>query len=217
MISDTVQDVNQVLHNVGMAAWVGGTMFGRFAHNPSLTRIASHAERGAVANAAWNGYNVVNALGLGAAAAGWTASRFTETQPENLSGAEKGLSLAKDVLMGGAVLTGLLNGVQGARLAKQAPEGAVPIETGTKPAPETPAKAVKIQRSLEVLGNVNIASGIGLVAVNAILAQTNYSRPAKKRALTRSSSPGTSRSPLWIGSAVATAGALVDEARRRLT
>jgi putative copper export protein len=23
MVSDTVQDVNQVLHNVGMAAWVG--------------------------------------------------------------------------------------------------------------------------------------------------------------------------------------------------
>jgi hypothetical protein len=39
-----------------MAAWVGGNMFGRFAHNPSLRRIAPHPERGAVANAAWNGY-----------------------------------------------------------------------------------------------------------------------------------------------------------------
>jgi len=52
VVSDTMQDVNQVLHNVGMAAWVGGTLFGRLAHNPSLTRISSHAERGAVANAA---------------------------------------------------------------------------------------------------------------------------------------------------------------------
>jgi hypothetical protein len=51
MVSDTVQDVNQVLHNVGMAAWVGGALFGRVAHNPSLSRISSHAERGAVANA----------------------------------------------------------------------------------------------------------------------------------------------------------------------
>jgi hypothetical protein len=60
MVSDTVQDVNQVLHNVGMAAWVGGTLFGRVALNPSVAQISSQAERGAVANAAWNAYNVVN-------------------------------------------------------------------------------------------------------------------------------------------------------------
>jgi hypothetical protein len=68
-----------------------------------------------------------------------------------------------------------------------------------------------------VLGNVNIGAGIALVAVNAILAQVNYSRPATKRALTRSSSPGDGGSPLWIGAGVAAAGALIDEARRRLT
>jgi putative copper export protein len=71
VVSDTVQDVNQVVHNVGMAAWVGGTMFGRLAHNPSLSRISSHAERGAVANAAWNAYNVVN---LGSATASASAT-----------------------------------------------------------------------------------------------------------------------------------------------
>jgi hypothetical protein len=37
-----------------------------------------------------------------------------------------------------------------------------------------------------VLGTLNIMSGIGLVAVNAVLAQINYSHPAKRRALTRS-------------------------------
>ena len=53
MVSDTVQDVNQVVHNVGKAAWVGGSLFGRVAHNPSLARISSHAELGAVGNATW--------------------------------------------------------------------------------------------------------------------------------------------------------------------
>jgi hypothetical protein len=214
-VPDTLANATRAAHDVGLAAWLGGAMFGKFALNPSLERISSRPERGSVSNAAWNGYNVINAAGLGAAALGWGAARLTEAQPANLSGTEKALSQAKDGLMATAVLTGLLNGVQGARLAKQAPEGAVPIETGTKPAPETPPKAAKIQRSLDVLGTVNIASGVGLVVVNAILAQTNYSRPAKKRALTRSSSSGGSRSPLWIGSAVATAGALADEARRR--
>jgi hypothetical protein len=213
-VSDTLANTTRAAHDVGLAAWLGGAMFGKIALNPSLARITNHAERGSVSNAAWNGYNAVNAAGLGAAALGWGAARLTEADPANLSGREKALSTAKDGLMAAAVLTGLANGVQGARLAKQAPEGAVPIETGTKPAAETPPKAAKIQRSLELLGNVNIAAGVALVAVNAVLAQTDHSRPAKRRAFTRSSSSNSSTSPLWIGSAVATAAAAVDQARR---
>jgi hypothetical protein len=213
-VSDTLANTTRAAHDVGLAAWLGGAMFGKIALNPSLERITSRAERGSVSNAAWNGYNAVNAAGLGAAALGWGAARLTEANPANLSGREKALSTAKDGLMAAAVLTGLANGVQGVRLAKQAPEGAVPIETGTKPAAETPPKAAKIQRSLELLGNVNIAAGVALVAVNAVLAQTDHSRPAKRRAFTRSSSSNSSTSPLWIGSAVATAAAAVDQARR---
>ena len=211
-VTDSIANTTRAAHDVGLAAWLGGAMFGKFAHNPSLTQIASHTERGSVSNAAWNGYNGINALGLGAAALGWSAARLTETRPTNLSDTEKALSSAKDVLMAAAVLTGVVSGVQGARLAKQAPDGAVPIETGTVPAPETPAKAAGIQRSLGFLGNANIASGVALVAVNAVLAQINHSHPAAKRTLLRSSANG--RSPLWIGSVVATAVAALDQTRR---
>jgi hypothetical protein len=213
-VSDSLANSTRAAHDVGLAAWLGGAMFGKFAHNPSLTRISSHAERGSVSNAAWNGYNAINAAGLGAAAIGWTAARFTETKPANLSGTERALSSAKDGLMAAAVLTGIASGVQGARLAKQAPDGAVPVETGSTPAPETPPKAARIQRSLGVLGSANIVAGIALVAVNAILAQTNHSHPAKKRTLRRSSSRRRSSSPLWISSAVATAAAALDQTRR---
>jgi hypothetical protein len=219
MVNDVLANTTRAAHDVGLAAWLGGTMFGKFALNPSLKNISDPAERGATSNAAWNGYNVVNALGLGAAALGWGAARFTETQPSNLSGAEKGLSLAKDILMGGAVVSGLANGIQGARLARQAPGGRVPVETGTKPSPDTPPQAAKIQRSLEVLGNVNIVTGVSLTIVNAVLSQVNYSRPQTGRALRRSSSPGgdNGRSPLWLASGVATAAAAVDQVRRQVT
>jgi hypothetical protein len=213
-VSDTLANTTRAAHDVGLAAWLGGAMFGKLALNPSLARITSHTERGSVSNAAWNGYNSVNAAGLGAAALGWGAARLTETKPRNLSGREKALSTAKDGLMAAAVLTGLANGVQGVRLAKQAPEGAVPIETGTEPAAETPPKAAKIQRSLGVLGNANIVTGIALVAVNAVLAQTDHSRPAKRRALTRSSSSKRTTSPLWTGSLVVAAAAAIDQGRR---
>src|SRR5215210_990953 len=140
-VGDTLANTTRAAHDVGLAAWLGGAMFGKFAHNPSLVNISSRSERGKVANAAWNGYNAVNAAGLGAAALGWGAARLTEATPANLSGREKALSTAKDGLMAAAVLTGIANGVQGARLAKQAPDGAVPVETGTKPAADTPATA----------------------------------------------------------------------------
>ena len=214
-VNDTVANVTRATHDVGLAAWLGGAMFGKFAHNPSLEKISSHAERGSVSNAAWNGYNPINAAGLGAAALGWAAARMTEADPAKLSGTERTLSTAKDALMAAAVLTGVVSGVQGARLARQAPDGAVPMETGTEPAPQTPPKAARIQRSLGVLGNLNIVSGVALVAVNAVLAQINHSHPAKRRVLTRSSSPDSSRSPLWAGSAFATGAAVVDEVRRR--
>lgn len=216
-VNDTVANVTRAAHDVGLAAWLGGTMFGKFAHNPSLEKISSHAERGRVSNAAWNGYNPINAAGLGAAALGWGAARLTEANPVRLSGPEQALSRAKDALMAAAVVSGIANGVQGARLARQAPDGAVPVQTGTKPAADTPPRAARIQRSIAVLGNLNLASGVALVAVNAVLAQTNHSHPAKRRALTRSSSPDGSRSPLWIGSAVATGAAAIDEIRRRLS
>jgi hypothetical protein len=216
-VNDTVANVTRAAHDVGLAAWLGGVMFGKFAHNPSLEKISSHAERGSVSNAAWNGYNAINAAGLGAAALGWGAARLTETNTVNLTGPERTLSRAKDGLMAGAVLTGIANGVQGARLARQAPDGAVPVQTGTKPAADTPPEAAAIQRRIAVLGNLNIASGVALVAVNAVLAQMNHSRPAKRRALARSSSSDSSRSPLWVGSGLATAAAAVDEVRRRLS
>jgi hypothetical protein len=216
-VNDTLANTTRAAHDVGLAAWLGGAMFGKLAHNPSLVKIASHTERGSVSNAAWNGYNPINAVGLGTAALGWAAARATEASNGNLSARERALSTAKDGLMASSLLTGVLSGIQGARLARQAPDGAVPVETGTTPAPETPAKAAGIQRSLGLLGNLNIASGVALVAVNAILAQTNHSRPATGRALRRPSRTDGSVSPVWIASGVATAAALADQLRRRLS
>jgi hypothetical protein len=184
---DSVANATRALHDVGLAAWVGGSLYGKLALNPAVQLIDKKTDRGKVVNAAWNGYNLVNTLALGAVTVGWLGARFTETRPENLSDTERALSFVKDGLVAAAVLTGIVNGIQGGRLAKQAPEGAVPIESGTEPAPETPPEAAKIQRSLGLFGNLNIITGVALVAVNGVLAQLNYSRPPARRGLTRRS------------------------------
>ena len=218
MVSDTLANVARAAHDVGLAAWLGGSMYGKFALNPAVKLIPDKPVRGSVTNAAWNGYNLINGVGLGAAAVGWSAARFTEAHPDKLSPREQAVSVTKDVLMGTAVLTGLLNGVQAARLAKQAPGGAVPIESGTVPAPETPPAAAKIQRSLGVLGNLNILSGVALIATNGVLAQIDHSRPPLKRAIARRNSPkgrgGSRRSLVDLAGITLGVAAATDQVRR---
>ena len=215
MVNDSVQDVAQVAHDVGLAAWLGGAMFGKFAHNPSLRLIPSHTQRGQVANAAWNGYNAVNALGLGSAAVAYLAARRTELAPDNLSDREQSLATGMDVLMAASVVTGIANGVLGASLARQAPEGAVPVETGTVPAAETPPRAARIQRAIGLFGTLNIISGVLLVAGNALFRRNAFSRPTARRALARNSDRNAGPSSIAVGTLVGGLAAAGNELRRR--
>ena len=188
MINDNLAQGARIAHDWGLASWLGGSMFGQFALNPAVARIDDRRERGKVVNAAWNGYNVINAASLASVAIGWFGSRLTETRPDRLTDTERKLATAKDGFTVAALTTGIASAIQGARLAKQAPDGAVPMERGTKPAEDTPSTAARAQRSLAGLGLVNIASGVGIVATNALLAQRGHSRPPLRRSLLRRSS-----------------------------
>ena len=158
-----------IAHNLGLATWFGGTLFGKLALNPSVEIVDSKEERGKVLNSAWNRYNLVNAASLGTAAGTWVAGRAM------LSGDEIGenarnLVLAKDVLLGAGAVTGLASGVGGILLSRQDPEGATPVESGDEPASETPEPASTIQRWLDVLGIVNIVLAASVIAITTLLA-----------------------------------------------
>ena len=186
MVNDTLQNTTRALHDVGLAAWLGGAMFGKFALNPSVAAISDKSERGKVANLAWNGYNAVHALGLGAAGVGYFAARGTELHGGRLTDTEQSLYKVQDVLTVLALVTGVANFVQGGRLAKQAPGGAVPIQDGTTPSPQTPPQAAKLQRSIGTLGNANLVAGAGLLIMNALLDRIAFTDPPKRRFFTRS-------------------------------
>ena len=84
-----------------------------------------------------------------------------------------------------STLLTVATGIQGLRLAKQAPGGAVPIKTGTKPLRRTPPKAKALQRSIEALGNGNLLAGVGLVTVHALHNRVAQSSPPVRRGLFR--------------------------------
>ena len=64
----------------------------------------------------------------------------------------RNLILAKDALFVAAALIGLASTIEGFQLSRQAPEGATPIEAGTKPADDTPEAAARLLRMVNVLG-----------------------------------------------------------------
>lgn len=157
-----------VVHDLGLGAAFGGQLFGKYALNSKLGVIGSKPDRGRMLNAAWNSYNVINAASVGAAIATWIAGR-TAISGESIDDETRKLVLAKDALLAGSAVVGLAAMASGKKLTDQSPGGAVPIETGTKPAPETPEEAAKLLRTVNTLGNASIALIGASVAVTTIL------------------------------------------------
>jgi hypothetical protein len=177
--------VGRAAHDIGLAGLLGGNLFGRLALHPAVVNISDRAERGKVVNAAWRRYGTVNSISLLLVTGGWVAARLTETHDSRLSSRERTLARVKDGLVAAVTLTGLATALEGVRFARQAPQGAVPIETGSEPAAETPGPAARNKRILNVLGATGAVAEIALVAINAGLAQENFRRPPAKRALLR--------------------------------
>ena len=183
--SDTISSLGRAAHDVGLAALLGGNLYGRVAMHPSLSEVSNKAERGKVLNRAWRRYAWVNSLSLGAIVAGWAGARLTEARPSDLSSRERDLARAKDVAMGAVVVTGLATAVEGMRFARSASDGAVPLEDGDTPAPETPERAARLKRRTTALGTANVVAEVALVGVNAALGQANFRRPPARRLLRR--------------------------------
>src|SRR5215212_6764613 len=104
--NDPLSAVGRGLHDIGLAAILGGNLFGRIAMHPAVEDVSDPAERGRVVNRAWRRYGVVNGLGLTAIVANWIGARATETAPRKLTGRERKLATAKDVTVGVVAVTG---------------------------------------------------------------------------------------------------------------
>ncbi len=183
--SDAVSSAGRAAHDVALAALLGGNLFGRVAMHPALEDVSDKSERGRVLNRAWRRYGTVNSIALGTLVAGWWPARVNEAHPRWLSPRERRLAVAKDAAMGAVVLTGLASAAAGVGFAHQAANGAVPMQSGSEPAPETPPAAARFKRAVNALGAMNIASELALAGVNAALAQANFRRPPARRLVRR--------------------------------
>jgi hypothetical protein len=184
--SDTVSSLGRAAHDAGIAALLGGNLYGRLALHPALSDVSDPAERGRVVNRAWRRYGWVNSAGLAAIVAGWAGARLNEAKPSSLSARERRLAIAKDASVAAVAATGIATALTGIRFSKSAPGGAVPLKDGDHPAPDTPEHAARLKRRLNVLSSASAISELTLITVNAALGQANFRRPPVRRLLRRS-------------------------------
>ena len=156
--------VSRSLHDLGLAAWFGGTLANAVALNRAAGQTRRLSDAGAVTNSGWNAWTPVNAAAIGAHLAG-SVGQLLGNRGRVAGQAGVGtMSLVK---------TGLTVGALGASgyarlLSKKVAElGNVPVEDGTTPSEMTPEPVAKAQRQLTALQWVVPAVTGALVVVSA--------------------------------------------------
>ena len=155
----------KIIHNLGLATWFGGALFGQVALNPTVSRISDKRERGRVLNEAWGRFNAVNFMAIAAALLTWRLGGLKDDAELRAPGLER----VKNLLLGGAAVNGIASGIFGARIASQSSQGDTPVESGTQPAPETPQEAATSQRLVALTGTSSLALLVGVIAVSSAI------------------------------------------------
>src|SRR3954470_4403010 len=107
-----------VLHDVGLATAIGGTLFGREALQPAIHEIKDPIERGHVADVAWRRFSWLNLAGHVAVAATWLFGRSMLTGREVSTSARR-LTVAKDALVIASLVTGVTSILLGRALGSR--------------------------------------------------------------------------------------------------
>jgi hypothetical protein len=175
--SDAVSSAGRAAHDAGLAALLGGNLYGRVALHPALAGIGEKSERGKVVNRAWRRYGWNNVASLLAIAAGWAGARVNEARPSSLSPRERALAKDKDAAVAAVALTGAPRRSRacGSRAARRTALSR--SRMGIRRRPRQPSEAARLKRRLNALSTANLAAELALVGVNGALGQaTSASR-----------------------------------------
>lgn len=138
----------RTLHDVGLAAWFGGSLFGAVGLNGASAAVRDPHDRTRVAAAGWAKWAPVNAAALAAHTVGGVGliagnkGRVLAQQ-----GAGKN-SVLKSVLTLAAIGVTAWSGIEGARLGQESP---TPASGATEPSAGTDDDVAAAQRRLKLL------------------------------------------------------------------
>jgi hypothetical protein len=162
-----------MVHDMGLAASIGGTLFGRMALQPALYKIALPEERDLVSADAWQRFSWINLLSHAAFAVPWFFGRTMLTGRE-VSGRARSLTRVKDVLIGASLITGVSSVLLGRWLGKRGMEGRGPqaVNEGQRfgHSDADVSRTHAIKHTVGILGIMNLVATTGVGAVTTLLA-----------------------------------------------
>jgi hypothetical protein len=136
------------MHDLGAAAWFGGSLMGAVGLNGASQDAADPADRARLAAAGWARWSPVGAAAIGAhllGGLGLLAANRRRVGGQNCVAAN---TAVKATVTAAAVAATAYGGVLGARVAAA---GRVESEGGTQPSGDTPADVASAQRRLRVV------------------------------------------------------------------
>ncbi|WP_448628493.1 hypothetical protein [Geodermatophilus sp. URMC 64] len=156
--------VSRSLHDVGLAAWFGGTLANAVALNPASAEAGSASRTGAVANAGWDRWTPVNAAAIGAHLVGSVGQLLGNRGRVERQKGVAAMSLTKTVLTAAALGVTAYSRALG-QIVSQG--GAVPSKRATKPSRRARGEVKAAQQRLDQLQWVVPALTGALVVVSS--------------------------------------------------
>jgi len=160
----TRNTLSRSLHDIGLAAWFGGTLANAVALNPAAAESGSESDAGAVANVGWDRWTPVNAAAIGlhvAGSLGQLAGNRSRIATQQGVGS---MVVAKTALTVAALGVTAYSRVLGKKVSEHT---TVPVHSATEPAPATPRDVADAQRQLAALQWVIPALTGALVVVSS--------------------------------------------------
>ena len=173
---------SRVAHDVGLAAWFGGTLANAVALNRAAGETSNASSAGRVANAGWDAWTPVNAAAIGAHIIGsigqlrGNADRLTAQQGVGA------MAITKTVLTVAALGVTAYSRVLGKKVSDA---GSGPVESGTEPTDATPDDVAVAQKQLKALQWAIPALTGALVVVTAYAGEQQRPQAVKEGILDR--------------------------------
>jgi hypothetical protein len=136
------------LHDIGLAAWFGGSLMGAIGVNGAAADVDDPRQRARVANAGWNRWTPFNLVAIGAHLVG--GAQLLKANKGRVA-TQKGVLANTNTKM--ALTAGALGATAYARVLgkKMQAAGDVPVAGGTDSLPTTPPEVAKAQKQLSAL------------------------------------------------------------------
>ncbi|KWW99580.1 hypothetical protein TH66_08780 [Carbonactinospora thermoautotrophica] len=140
--------VARMMHDLGLAAWFGGSLMGAIGVNGAANDVSDPTDRARVAAAGWARWTPVNMAAIASHLAGGALLTLANRRRLAYQKGVPGMTGAKAGLTGLALALTAYSRAKG-RQVEQA--GRTPVEGSTEPAEETPQQVARAQQRLRAL------------------------------------------------------------------